>query len=313
MKLEDVLAAYSRIKKNVRKTPLLTSRLINERLGCEVYFKSEHLQTTGSFKARGALNFLLTEHSGSKSFTTYSSGNHGQALSWACTRIGAKAVVFVPEDASRAKVSAIEQYGGIVRRAGHWPHERLEACLAYAEANQATIVPPFEDERIIAGQGTVLLEVLEDLPVFDALLVPGGGGGLLSGTSLVCKTLRPKTTVFSCESQSANDIALSLQAGKPVAIDPPKTIADGIRHLKPGSLTWPVFSQYVDEGLTCQEETIRAAMALVARHMKQIFEPTGAVSLACLMDNPKRFQGQTVVLIVSGGNVDLEDYCRLVL
>lgn len=312
MMLEDVLAAHSRIRSAIRKTPLLSSRLINQQAGCELFFKAEHLQTTGSFKARGALNFLLTENKPAATYTTYSSGNHGQALSWACARIGSQAVVFVPENANAAKVSAIEDYGGRVVRAGTWPHERLEACLQFAEKEAAVIVPPYEEQRIMAGQGTVMLEILEDLPLFDAALVPAGGGGLLAGCSLVLKTLRPRAQMFSAEPESAGDIALSLRTGKPCAIDPPETIADGVRHLKCGQETWPVFSPHVDQGLLCSEDSIRRALAMIGRNMKQVVEPTGAVPLATVLDNRALFAGRKVVVVLSGGNVDLAEYGRLV-
>lgn len=312
LKLEDILAARARIQRAVHKTPLLTSQRLDEVSGCSLYLKAEHLQKTGSFKARGAYHFVVSDPEPAEIYTTYSSGNHGQAMSWAAAQAGKQAVVFMPEDASPAKVSAVRGYGGEVRFAGLSSQDRMEACLAYVEESGARVVPPYDHERIIMGQGTAMLEVLEDLPLFDAVLIPAGGGGLLAGNAFVLKTLRQHTKVYCCEPAAADDARISLEQGAIYKQPYPTTIADGLRNLALGDKNWEVVASRVDAGLTCSEDSIREAMRLYAQYSKQILEPSGAVTLACLLENREKFAGQTVVVYGSGGNIALEDYARLV-
>ncbi|MDJ0838323.1 MAG: threonine/serine dehydratase [Acidobacteriota bacterium] len=312
IQLEDVLAARARIKRAVHKTPLMRSQKLSRMLGCRLYLKAEHLQKTGSFKARGAMHFLVNDPEPGEVYTTYSSGNHGQALSWAAEQTGKKAVIFMPEDASPAKVAAVKGYGGEVRYAGLSSIDRMNACLAFEEESGARVVPPFDHENIIAGQGTAMLEVLEDLPHFDVALVPTGGGGLLSGNSFVLKTLRKNAQIYACEPEVAADVKASLESGELKSIAYPATIADGLRNLRMGERNWAIIEEHVDGGLTCTEAGIRGAMRLYATYQKQFVEPSGACTLACLMENRDRFAGKTVVVYVSGGNIALPDYGRLV-
>ncbi len=313
LKLEDVLAARAHIKRMVHKTPLLYSRILSEKLGCEIFVKAEFLQKTGSFKARGVMNYLMTQSARQREYTTYSSGNHGQALAWGAQSQGCKATIFMPEDASPVKVAAVRNYGGQVRFAGLSSNDRYKACIQYAEENGAHVVPPYDHDSIIAGQGTAMLEILEELPSFDAALIPVGGGGLLSGNSLVLKTMRKtKTQVFACEPEVANDVKMSLEKGSIQKIPYPNTIADGVRNLCVGDRNWAIIKECVADGLLCSEENIKQAMALYATFTKQFVEPSGSVSLACLLANRDRFQGKKVVLIASGGNIAIKDYARLV-
>ena len=310
--LEDVLAARARIKPEIHRTPLLHSRRLSEEMGCDLYIKGEHLQKTGSFKVRGVLNFLLTTGAQSKSVTTYSSGNHGQALAWAARLRGMTATVFMPEDASPMKVAAVKGYGAKASFAGMTNQDRETACRQFAEREGALVVPPYDHKRIIAGQGSAMLEVLEDLPRFDVALLPAGGGGLLSGNAFVLNALGRPTQVFSCEPSLAEDLKLSLDAGARKRIDFPNTIADGLRSLSVGDLNWEIIQKTVRAGLTCSETSIGKAMAYYAAWLKQVVEPSGAVSLACLMENRQRFLGKKVVVFVSGGNIALADYAKLV-
>lgn len=312
LRLEDVLAAKTRLGEDIHTTPLLRSRLLSGMLGCDIHIKAEFLQKTGAFKARGVLNFLRATPEVRGTVTTYSSGNHGQALCWAAGLHGKKAVIFMPEDASPAKVAAVRQYGGEVRRAGLSSAEREAACRAFAKESQATVVPPYDHELIIAGQGTVMLEIVDQLPLFDAVLIPTGGGGLLSGNALALGNLRHRTNVFACEPERASDARASLRAGSLQSIEYPSTIADGTRNLCLGQRNWALIQKYVHEGLVCSEDQIIEAMALYATYLKQVVEPSGAVSLACLIASRDRFKGKTVVLIASGGNIALPDYGRLI-
>lgn len=312
LKLEDVLAAKARIKPYLHKTPLRYSQQLSERLGCELYVKCENLQKTGSFKARGVTNLLLCDTSGHDTVTTYSSGNHGQALAWGAKQLGRKAVVFMPEDASPAKVSAVKGYGGDVHFAGLSSADRYQACMTWMEDHQALEVPPFDHEHIIAGQGTTMIEILEDLPQPDAVLIPAGGGGLLSGNALAAANLRSNLEIFACEPESAADVKMSLDSGERTAIEYPDTLADGLRNLCLGELNWEIVRKHVTAGLVCSEKAIKRAMAAYAQFMKLYVEPSGAVTLATLMEQPQRFAGKTVVLILSGGNVAPWDYARMV-
>lgn len=310
--LEDVLAARARIKPYIHKTPLLTSQHLSKIAGCELYIKAEHLQKVGAFKARGALNFVLTQRAPSGIYTTFSSGNHGQAVSWAAAQTGAKAVIFMPEDASPVKVAAVKAYGGEVHHAGFSSVDRMQACMAFIETSKATLVPPYDHEVIIAGQGTGMLEVLEDLPLFDVALVPCGGGGLLSGSAFVLKTLRPKSQVLACEPENASDLATGLRLGEKQTIPFPNTIADGMRNLTVGDRNWQIIREHVAEGLTCSETQIREAMRLLVTFTKQMIEPSGATSLACLLAHRERFTGKKVVIYASGGNIALPDFASMV-
>jgi len=311
LRLEDVLAAKVRLGKDIHQTPLLQSRLLSEHVGCKVFIKAEFLQKVGAFKARGVLNFIRANDVAKEELTTFSSGNHGQALAWAGRLHGKEVVVFMPEDASPAKVAAVKQYGGIVHPAGLSSSDREKACRAYSEKTGAVIVPPYDHESIIAGQGTVMVEIVSQLPMFDAVLIPTGGGGLLSGNALVIASIRQHAKVFACEPLSAADAQASIRSGTLQSIGYPSTIADGARNLRLGDRNWELIRRYVTDGLACSESQIVEAMWLYGTYLKQVVEPSGALSLACLLAHRDRFRGKTVVLIASGGNIALQDYGKL--
>ncbi|CAM2009009.1 threonine ammonia-lyase [Acanthopleuribacter pedis] len=309
--LEDVLAARIRIKPFIHKTPIFSSQTLNRQLGCEVFLKAENLQKTGSFKARGVSNFLATREAIADEITTYSSGNHAQATSWAAARHQRRATVFMPEDASPAKVAAVKHYGGEVQFAGLTTQDRHDACHAYAERTGAQIVPPYDHEAIIAGQGTVSLEILEELPQFDALLLPTGGGGLCAGNAFTIRSLRQTTRVYACEPTTADDARQSLESGTLTAINFSATIADGTRALCLGDRNWALIQQHVAGGLVADDPTIIEAMRDLARYLKLIVEPSGALALACLAANREQFAGQKVVVVLSGGNINMDTYSTL--
>ncbi len=311
MKLEDVMAARARIKGQIHKTPLLASRQLSRLLGCEVFVKAENLQKTGAFKARGVLNFLALDRA-TNTVTTYSSGNHGGALAWGAAQVGRKAVIFMPEDASPAKIAAVKGYGGEVRLAGLSSADRFQACMAYVAESGATVVPPFDHEHIIAGQGTTMLEILEDLPDPDAVLVPAGGGGLLAGNALAAHNLRSRLPVIACEPDLVADVKASVESGALQSTPYAPTIADGLRNLRMGERNWAIVRETVHSALSCTEDEIRIAMAAYASFMKLYVEPSGATTLACLWQNRARFAGQKVVLLLSGGNIAPWDWAKLV-
>ena len=311
--LEDILAARTRIRRYIHQTPLLQSQKLSEMLGCNLYIKAEYLQKVGAFKARGVMNYLLSDTSGAEIYSTYSSGNHGQALAWGAASLKRKSIIFMPEDASPAKVAAVKGYGGEVRFAGVSSADRYNACHAYAKEVDIHIVPPFDHNWIIAGQGTAMVEIIEELPEFDAALVPCGGGGLLAGCSFVLNTLRGgKVPTYACEPAMAADLQEGLASGERKTIEFSPTIADGMRNLCVGDRNWEIIKECVPEGLACREETIVEAMRLYAIYLKNYVEPSGAATLACLMENKERFAGKTVVIVASGGNIALKDYAKMV-
>lgn len=309
--LEDVLAARARIARYVHKTPLIHSSRLSKMLGCELYVKCENLQKTGAFKARGVMNFLLL-NPGENTVTTYSSGNHGGALAWGAQQMGRKAMIFMPEDASPVKVSAVKGYGGDVRFAGLSSTDRYAACMDFVKETDAMVVPPYDHHHIIAGAGTAMTEVLEECPNPDAVLLPVGGGGLLAGNALTVHELRAKVKVFSCEPEMAADAKASLEFGTLQTIEYPPTIADGLRNLCVGDRNWEIIRKTVTGGLSCSEDAIRRAMAAYASFMKLYVEPSGAATLACLWTHKEQFAGQRVVIYLSGGNIAPWDYAKMV-
>jgi len=273
----------------------MTSRLI-----------SEHLQVTGAFKARGALNFARLNEA--DHYTSYSSGNHGQAVAWAARCLRRRCTIFVPCDVNPNKRAAMLAYGAELVEAGYTVDDRKEACESFTRADGATIIPPFDHPDVIAGQGSLMIEVLEQLPNFDAAFVPVGGGGLISGCAIVLSTLRPKIKLYAAEPEANPKTQRSLRTGKPVEVPFPQTIADGLRHRRLSELAWRILEDRLAGAFTCREDRIRSATVLLATRLKQVVEPSGAVSLACLAQYRDRFRGQKVVVVLSGGNSDLGHY-----
>lgn len=299
-----------RLRDRIHRTPVVRSRLLSAIAGTELVLKGEHLQRGGAFKIRGALNFLLTldEASRAGGVVTGSSGNHGQAVALAARDVGVPATIVVPEDISEVKAAAIRGYGARIEVAGRSSAERLGRAREIAAAG-AAFVPPYDHPRIIEGQATAGAELIEDEPAIDAVAVPVGGGGLISGIALAVKLVRPEVRVVGVETEAADDANRSFRAGKKVRIDLPDTIADGMRNLELGELNWQVIRDRVDDMVIVSESEVIEAMRLLLTRAKVVAEPTGAVAPAAVLAG--RVRGARVAAIVSGGNLDPAVLARL--
>jgi len=307
MELAEIHAAFHRIAPYTHRTPLLTSRLLDELLGKRLLLKAEHLQKTGSFKARGALSKALTLE-GPKGLLAVSSGNHAQGVAYAARILGVKALVVMPEEASPYKKACTRAYGAEVVDQGVTAKNREEVARALREETGYALIHPFDDPLVVAGQGTAGLELMAQagrMGIFpEAVLVPVGGGGLLAGVATAVKALSPRTLVYGVEPEAADDAKRSLEAGRIVRLpEAPKTRADGVRTLGLGGHTFPILRERVDGILTVSEEAILEAERLLFTRTKQVVEPTGALPLAALLEHGKGLP-RTLVLLLSGGNRD---------
>ena len=304
----DIQDASQRIRPIARRTPVLTSRGFDERAGTRTFFKCENLQRCGAFKIRGASNFLLSmpEQDLPRGVVSFSSGNHAQAVAFAAKSVGAPATLVMPEDAPRSKIEATRDYGARIVTHNRFTENREAIGRRIAAESGATLVPPFDHPWIIAGQGTAALELLEEIPDLDALVVCIGGGGLISGCAIAAKFLRPAIRIFGVEPEIANDTFLSLQAGHPVEIPAPDTIADGLRTTKPGAITFSIMQQLVDEIVLVTEREIEETLKFLLTRMKILVEPSGAVAAAALLFGKLPPALQTAGVILSGGNVDAD-------
>ena len=306
----DVRAAAGRIRPLARRTPVITSSDFDAAAGTHVFFKCENLQTGGAFKIRGASNLILSIPPADlpRGVVAFSSGNHAIAVAIAARHAGAAATIVMPQDAPRSKLETARAYGACIV-----PYDRLresrEAIAArILEESGATLVPPFDHPMIMAGQGTAALELLEDLPELDALIAPVGGGGLLSGSAIIAREMRPAIRLFGAEPADGNDTFLSLQAGERRAVPLPQTIADGLRAPQPGELTFPIIRELVDQILVVTDDEIRAAVKFLLTRLKILVEPSGAVGAAALLSGKLRggTAGERIGVILSGGNMDLD-------
>lgn len=312
--LKDVKAASERIGDITYVTPVLKSEQLSQICGNQLFLKSEHLQKTGSFKIRGASNKVIQAiEDGAKYVTAASSGNHGQAVAYVANKYGIPATIVVPEDVSLCKVNAIQAYNGNVEMCGTTSAERLPRAQEIAIQEKGVFIPPYDDPYIMAGQGTVGLEILDQVHDVDVVIVPIGGGGLISGILTAIKETNPKIKVIGVEPEIANDTYLSLQNKKITAIPGTSTIADGLRTNQPGELTFPVLMKYLDDIVLVSEDEIRLAFSFVLERMKQLIEPSSATTVAAAMFNKLPFQGKKVVTIISGGNVDLEKVSKFIV
>ncbi|WP_038055469.1 threonine/serine dehydratase [Thermus amyloliquefaciens] len=305
MELAEIYAAYRRIRPYVHRTPLLTSQLLDALLGKRLLLKAEHLQKTGSFKARGALSKALALES-PKGLLAVSSGNHAQGVAYAARILGVKALIVMPEEASPYKKAAARAYGAEVVDQGVRVENREEVAKALLAETGYAFVHPFDDPLVMAGQGTAGLELMAQagkLGVFpEAVLVPVGGGGLIAGVATAVKALSPSTLVLGVEPKGADDARRSLEQGEIVRLkEAPKTRADGVRTLALGRHTFPVLREKVDGILTVSEEAILEAESLLFTRTKQVVEPTGALPLAAVLEHGERLPG-TLALLLSGGN-----------
>jgi len=305
--LKDIEAAHERIRPLIHRTPVFTNSSLNELSGAELYFKCDNFQKAGSFKIRGATNTVeqLTIEELNRGVVTTSSGNHGAALSMAVTRRGGKTKVVMPNNTPEIKVNNVERNGGEVVWCEPEQESRESVLKELIEKTGAVVVHPYNDERIMAGQGTCAKELLEDHPELDVIVSPVSGGGLLSGTLLSSKALKADIQVFGAEPAEADDAYRSLKLGKIVPNETINTICDGLR-AQIGGLTFPVISDLVDDIITVTEEEIIDSMRMIWERLKMIVEPSSSISLGAVLKNKDRFNGKKVGLIISGGNVDLD-------
>lgn len=303
---KHVEQAYERVHSHIHKTTILTSKTLNEVSGLEIFMKAENFQKSGSFKIRGALNFLLSmdERERERGVVTGSSGNHGQALALAGKMLKIDVKVVVPQDASPAKVAAIQGYGAKLERFGTSSTERLRRAQEISEQEQRVFVPPFDHYWIMAGQGTVGLEILEELDEVDAILVPCGGCGLIAGISTYVKEKRPSVRIYGVEPDRSNSTYLSFKAGRRVELHNIQTIADGLRTASPGELTFPIVQRYVEDVLLVSEREIAQAVVFLLERCKILVEPSGAVTVAAAMFGKVPSKNKKVVAVLSGGNID---------
>ena len=304
--LNEILVAHERIKKFVHRTPVLTSESINHLLGAELYFKCENFQKVGAFKFRGATNsvFSLDELSVGKGVATHSSGNHAAALALAARLRGVQAHIVMPRTAPEIKKAAVAGYGANITFCEPTLHAREETLEKVVEATGAIIIHPYNYIPVICGQGTAAVEFLEEVPFLDIIMTPVGGGGLLSGTSISAKAIKPDIKVIAGEPKNADDAYRSFKSGILQPSINPNTIADGLL-TSLGEITFSIILKNVDDILTVSEEGIVKAMKMVWERMKIIIEPSAAVPVAAVMENPEMFRKQKVGIILSGGNVEL--------
>ena len=304
--LKDIASAHDRIRPYIHRTPVLTNNSLNEFTGANLFFKCENFQKAGSFKIRGATNTveLLTQDEIDKGVATTSSGNHGAALSMAVTRREGKTKVVMPHNTPKIKVDNVERNGGEVVWCEPDQSSREQVLADLVNESGATVVHPYNDERIIAGQGTCAKELLEDHPEIQIIVSPVSGGGLLSGTLLSAKEINEQVSVYGAEPAEADDAYRSLQNGEIVPNDTINTICDGLR-AQIGTITFPIIQKYVDEIITLSEDEILDSMKMIWERLKIIVEPSCSISLAAIIKNKNKFSGKNVGLIMSGGNVDL--------
>jgi threonine dehydratase len=304
----DVRAAAERLRGVANRTPVLTSRTFNALTGREVFFKCENLQRAGAFKFRGAYNRLcqLSDAEKRRGVVAFSSGNHAQGVALAAHLLNVPATIVMPDDAPSVKLAATRGYGAQVVLNDRLKTSREQIARQLAEERGLTLVPPFDDPHIIAGQGTAALELLEEVPDLDALVSPVGGGGLISGCAIAAKALRPQIAIYGVEAEGADDAKQSLQRGEIVHIPPPTTIADGIRTQAVGNLTFAIMRQLLNDIVLVSDAEIMDAVRFVLQRMKIVVEPTGAVPIAAVMQNRIPAQCKRIGIIVSGGNISGE-------
>jgi len=305
--LAAIRAAHDRIRSYIHRTPVLTSERLDNAAGGSLFFKCDNFQKVGAFKARGATNavFALDEKTASRGVATHSSGNHAAALSRAAKLRGIPAHIVMPSNSAKVKVRAVEGYGGKIIFCEPNERAREETCSRVIGETGATLIHPFENENVMAGQGTIMVELLQDISDLDMVLCPVGGGGLLSGVAVAAKTLRPSIRVIATEPAGAADAAESFRGKKLVRLDHKNTIADGLR-TNLGVPNFAVVRDYVDEIVVVSEESIIAAMRAIWETMKIVIEPSAAVVYAAILEKKVEPRGKRVGLILTGGNVDLD-------
>jgi threonine dehydratase len=304
--LTHIQQAAERIKPYAHRTPVLTNESLDQRVGVQVYLKCENMQKVGAFKFRGACNavYSLNDDEAKHGVCTHSSGNHAQALALAAKMRGIPAYIVMPSNAPQVKKDAVAGYGGQITYCEPTQQARESTLAKIAEGTGANVIHPYNDERVVAGQGTATLELLDEVPDLDAVIAPVGGGGLISGTSIAAKGLNPNIRVIAAEPEMADDAFRSMKEGKIVPSVNPKTIADGLL-TSFGSLTFPIAQQNVEQVVTVSEQGIINSMRFIWERAKIIIEPSAAVAVAVLWEKKIDLSGLKVGVILSGGNVDL--------
>ena len=310
---EDVVAASKRIEGHAHRTPVMTSRTMDQEVGAQIFFKCENLQRMGAFKFRGAFNALSTfdEAQRKAGVVTFSSGNHAQAIALSASLLGISSTIVMPNDAPSAKVAATRGYGGNVVLYDRYTEDREAIGRALAEEHGLTLIPPYDHPDVIAGQGTAAKELFEDVGELDALFVCLGGGGLLSGSALAARALSPRCQIYGVEPEAGNDGQQSFRSGAVVHIDTPQTIADGAQTQHLGHYTFEIIRRDVDDVFTVTDLQLIDCMRFFATRMKLLVEPTGCLGLAAVRDMKSRLHGQRIGVIISGGNVDVKRLCSL--
>ena len=309
----DIVAAAQRLAGHAHRTPVMTSRTVDTRTGAHVYFKCENFQRAGAFKFRGAYNALTQLGAAERKagVIAYSSGNHAQAVALAGQLLGVPVVIVMPDDAPRVKVQATREYGAEVVLYDRRRDRREDIADGIARARGLTLVPPFDHPHIIAGQGTAALELIQDTGPLDALFVPCGGGGLVSGSAIAAHAVAPGIAVYAVEPQAGDDVQRSFRSGTLKSVDYPQTIADGARTSAPGRWTFPLIRQFVRDVYTVDDAQLLQAMFGLWERMKIIVEPTGALGAAALLEGKTDVRGKRVGVILSGGNADVAALCDL--
>ncbi|MBN1226843.1 MAG: pyridoxal-phosphate dependent enzyme [Deltaproteobacteria bacterium] len=305
--IQEIENAHKRIKPYIHRTPVLTSSILNEMCNAAIFFKCENFQKAGAFKIRGATNavFSATKKANKNGVATHSSGNHGAAIALAAQWGKVKSYVVMPENSPDVKKAAVANYGAKIIFCKPTLEAREETLAKVIDNTGADFIHPYNDYRVITGQGTAALELYEDIPDLDCVIVPVGGGGLISGTVIALSAISPKTLVFGAEPKNADDAYRSFLSGKIMPSNNPETIADGLR-TSLGNLTFPIIKRYVKSIIPVSEEMIVSSMRLIWERMKIIVEPSSAVALGALSTEGREFSGKRIGIIISGGNVDLD-------
>jgi threonine dehydratase len=309
--IDEVRAAAKRLAGVAHRTPVVTSRTLDERTGANLFLKCENFQRMGAFKFRGAYNRLvqLDEQQRRGGVVAFSSGNHAQGVALAAKLLGIPAVIVMPEDAPSAKISATRGYGAEIVLYDRYRSHRAEIAQGICDERGAILVPPFDDPHIIAGAGTAALELLEDVPDLDLIVTPVGGGGLLSGTSIAAHATNPEIEIYGVEPETGNDVQQSLERGEIVHIDVPRTIADGLQTQAPSELTFGIIREHARGIVTVSDAQLRDAMRFAFERLKIVLEPSGAAAVAAVMN--AKISGKRIGVIISGGNVDAERFGSL--
>lgn len=305
--LATIRAAHERIRAYIHRTPVLTSSLLDQASGSSLFFKCENFQKIGAFKARGATNavFALDDAAARRGVATHSSGNHGAAVARAAKLRGIPAHIVMPPNSAKVKIRAVESYGAHIVFCEPTEQAREATCAEVIAKTGATLIHSFENENVIAGQGTAAVELLEDVSDLDVVMCPVGGGGLLSGTAIAAKSMRSQTKVIAVEPVNADDAAQSFRTGRRIVTKKKFTIADGLR-TNVGERTFPIIQRYVDDIVTVSEEAIVSAMRTIWEAMKIVIEPSAAVPYAAIQQSEIDVRGKRVGIILTGGNVDLD-------